>query len=239
MDNYVKKAMDNLKTLVKCMESEFNLSIAVDKIINPRSFGLKSKPKDTIYLNEVELERLSNFDFSDNPRLDSVKDIFLFACFTGLRYSDVSNGTQWQIVSESGKHWLHYRQVKTEQPVKIPLKSEAKRILDKYPDGLPRKSNQEINRCLKEIGQLVGLTEPVKITEFRNGAAQEHTMQKWEMLTSHTARRTFCTLAYRAGVPTHTIMAFSGHASESSFRRYLRYDMNDAMKDGSSHDYFN
>lgn len=238
MDNYIKKAMDNIKTLVKHMDSEFNLSDVVDKIINPRSYGLKSKPKDTIYLSDSELERLSNYDFSDHPRLDAVKDIFLFACYTGLRYSDVSNVSQWQIVSESGKDWLHYRQVKTEQPVKIPLKSEAKRILEKYPNGLPRKSNQEINRCLKEIGQLVGLTEPVKITEFRNGAAHEYTKHKYEMLTSHTARRTFCTLAYRAGVPAHTIMAFSGHASESSFRRYLRYDMNDAMKDGSTHNFF-
>lgn len=239
MDNYIKKAMDNLKTLGLDMVKEFNLTSGIDKYLSPRNYGLKAVPKDTIYLTEEELVRISHYDFSDNPRFETVKDMFLFACYTGLRYSDVNNSIKFEIKNGDGRHWLRYRQIKTNKEVIVPVKSEAKSLYEKYPQGFPKRSNVEINRCLKEIGRLAEIIDDVKITEFRNGKPEDYYVKKYEILTSHTARRTFCTLAYRAGVPAHTIMAFSGHASESSFRRYLRFNEEEAIKDGSNHVFFN
>ena len=95
-------------------------------------------------------------------------------------------------------------------------------ILDRH-NGPPRPQNDQIiNRNLKRLGQLMELTDSVQIERTVGGAKTKESKSKWAMLTSHCARRSFCTNNYLMGTDALTIMAISGHKTEKSFRRYLK-----------------
>ena len=112
---------------------------------------------------------------------------------------------------------------KTGVKVTIPVKSEVREILSRYAYQLPKPiSNQNFNEYLKEVGVLAGLTEPTMLTRFRNGQRINQTFPKYELMTTHTARRSFATNAYKASVPVKYIMAVTGHTTEREFYKYVR-----------------
>ena len=104
----------------------------------------------------------------------------------------------------------------------IPVHPVVQSILDRH-NGPPRPQNDQIiNRNLKRLGQLMELTDSVQIERTVGGAKTKESKTKWAMLTSHCARRSFCTNNYLMGTDALTIMAISGHKTEKSFRRYLK-----------------
>ncbi len=125
-------------------------------------------------------------------RLEQVKDIFVFACFTGLAYIDVKNLTEKDIrTSFDGKLWVMKKRQKTNTESNILLLDIPKMIIDKYKDKrsnnkvLPVSSNQRMNSYLKEIADLCGIEKN---------------------LTFHLARHTFATTVTLAkGVPIETV----------------------------------
>ena len=102
----------------------------------------------------------------------------------------------------------------------------VKKILAKYPGGLPKcPPNQVFNAYLKEICAPLASLQKVfekKITRENEVGTEKH--KKWEMVQSHTARRSFCTNEYRSGTPIITIMAISGHKSDKTFLNYVKMD---------------
>jgi len=117
-------------------------------------------------------------------------------------------------------------QQKTQNRVTIPIHPTVKEILAKYPNGLPKcPPNQVFNRYLKDLGKKL----PQLDTDFekvltRGGVADPKTYKKYELLQSHTARRSFATNEYLNGTPTITIMAITGHRTEKSFLAYIKAD---------------
>ena len=216
-NNTIGKDIKTIKTILnEAKERGIN--------INPQSMSKKfssiSEQSESIYLTEIELEEIENIDLSENKTLDNVRDLFLIGCRTGLRYSDWDKVTSTQI--ENGM--IELRQTKTENAVAIPIHKTVSNILNKYKGDLPKPiSNQNTNYYLKEIGkQIKCLRETESKTITKGGMRVTTNYEKWELLTCHTARRTFATLEYLAKTPTITIMAITGHKTEKSFLKYIK-----------------
>jgi integrase len=174
---------------------------------------------ESIHLTEEELQILYDHDFSEDHKLEQFRDLFLIGAWTGLRFSDWSQVKPENI--EDGL--LSIKQSKTGGKVWIPLHPMVESILDKYNGQLPYvTSNQNVNRYLKYVGKEAKLDTSFKKSITKGGVKQTTVYKKWELLSTHAARRSFATNAYNAGVPSLTIMAITGHKTETSFLKYLK-----------------
>ncbi len=156
-------------------------------------------------------------------KLAEARDIFLMGCLTGQRVSDYKRITKDMIETIQGdRKFIHLVQVKTEKEVYVPYDSRMTAILDKYDGQLPCMYEQDLNDRIKVVGLLLGWTESAGLTERRGVMTYASKKRFCDALVTHTARRTFATNAYKAGVPLSAIMAVTGHASEDMLRRYLK-----------------
>lgn len=205
-NNGVMKHLERLKKII-------NLSIKLEWIIkNPfQKFQLKFDKYDRQYLTERELGLLENTYFKQE-RLERVKDIFIFSCYTGLSYIDVKELTTHQIVKRmDNKYWIHTKREKTNEVVKIPILPKALEIIEKYKHMselsnetklLPLCSNQKTNSYLKEIMKACRIHKNV---------------------TFHVARHTFATTVMLTnGVPLETVSKLLGHTKLSTTQIYAR-----------------
>jgi site-specific recombinase XerD len=167
--------------------------------------------KEIAYLNELELDRVENKHFSIS-RLDYVRDLFVFSCYTGLSYSDVYALTKENIqLGIDGEKWIITNRIKNNQQVRVPLLPKSESIIKKYEGNirneitgklLPVFINQKMNSYLKEIADLCGI--------------EKH-------LTFHVARHTFATtVTLNNGVPIETVSKLLGHRSVSTTQIYAR-----------------
>ncbi|MCR9064913.1 MAG: site-specific integrase [Cytophagales bacterium] len=179
---------------------------------------LEEKPATKIALNEKELKLLWNHDFEDNKRLDRVRDLFVFACVTGLRESDIQNLTKSNIVNNE----IYLNVIKTSTEIRIPLNDYSSAILKKYNFKLPKISQQRLNSYLKEVGMKVGINDPQKLVKFQGGKRFESTVPRYELLKSHVGRRTFITLSIMKGIPIPVIQSMTGHRDLASFQKYIQ-----------------
>lgn len=185
-----------------------------------RFFVKQTEEADTIYLSVQELQELEKLDLSGSARLDNVRDLFLIGCYTGLRFSDFTT-----ITSENIKEGIiRITQAKTNSPVSIPVHRVVKRIIEKHGGSIPKGiSNEKMNAYLKEVCQKLDcLNRPEKKAITKGGATVVKSVEKWGLVTTHTARRSFATNEYLAGTPSITIMAITGHKTEKSFLKYIR-----------------
>lgn len=185
-----------------------------------QTFRSKTEQNEVIYLTEDELMTLYNLEL-ENERLERVRDLFVFQCFTGARFSDVKNFKREDI---DGATWK-LRTQKTHQSLEIPLSGYAISILAKYldfPQPLPVISNQKANKYIKELCQKAKINEPVKIIKYKGKERVEEVLPKHQTIGTHTARRTFISLSLRKGMKPDVIMAITGHKTYRMMQRYLR-----------------
>lgn len=230
--NNVSKYVENVKGFMSAAVDEgFTTNMAYRKFSNLR------EDAENIYLTEAELQRIYDLDLSKNVRLDRVRDLFLFAAWTGLRFSDFSTLQPEHIkTDEDGNPYLDLRQRKTGGRVQIPIVHEViTKLLAKYSGNLPAGiSNQKTNDYIKEICQQAELTERILKHVTKGGKAVVKTsegwdkmsagVEKWTLVTSHTARRSFATNMFKRGMPPILIMKLTGHKKESEFLKYIKID---------------
>ena len=174
---------------------------------------------EAVALNEEELKILHDFDFSSEPRLCRVRDLFLVGCWTGLRFSDVTRIRKENITDGV----ISIVQSKTNDMVAIPIHPVFQEIWDKYNGVLPTDiSNQKFNDYIKEVCKRVGINERVLKSITRGGKRVTTSYEKWELVSSHTARRSFATNLYRSGFPSISIMQITGHKTETAFLKYIK-----------------
>lgn len=184
-------------------------------------FTAPSEESDNIYLNKDEIKQFYEYNLSKHPTLERVRDLFVVGCWTGLRFGDLTRVTPETIKGD----FIEIRQGKTGKKVVIPLHSTVKEILNKYNGKLPEPmTNQKFNEYLKKAADKAGIDEPCKKTVFEKGLRIEKTFKKHKLISSHTARRSFCTNAYKDGIPSLAIMAISGHKTERAFLKYIKTD---------------
>ena len=193
---------------------------------------LKSTQKKTIFLTWEELNKLREFKIPTTKQaLDRVRDVFLFQCFTGLRYSDVFNLRRSDI---KGDH-IEVTTVKTSDSLIIELNNHSKTILDKYRNVafeddkvLPVITNQKMNDYLKELAELVGIDEPVRQTYYRGNERIDKVTKKYALLGTHAGRRTFICNALALGIPPQVVMKWTGHSDYKAMKPYI--DIADDIK---------
>jgi site-specific recombinase XerD len=222
--NFVSRYDHWLKIVKKC---KHNSSIkhlkALKKVVfiarrngwlkhNPfENFKLKEEPVDKQFLSENELKAIMDKEIS-NERINKVRDIFLFCCYTGLSYIDAMTLRPEDIeVTPSGGKYIHTERMKTRNDMRIPLLPAALRIMNKYADHpkcvdegtvLPKMSNQRLNSYLEEIGNLCDINKKI---------------------TMHVARHTFATsVTLKNGVPLETVSKLLGHSDIKTTMIYAR-----------------
>ena len=193
---------------------------------------LKSTQKKIIFLTWEELNKLREFEIpAAKQALDRVRDVFLFQCFTGLRYSDVFNLRRSDI---KGDH-IEVTTVKTSDSLIIELNKHSKAILDKYKDVafednkvLPVITNQKMNDYLKELAELAGIDEPIRQTYYKGNERIDEVTPKYALLGTHAGRRTFICNALALGIPPQVVMKWTGHSDYKAMKPYI--DIADDIK---------
>jgi len=152
-----------------------------------------------------------------SDKLSRVRDVFLFLCYTGQRFSELAK-LSWSEIQTEGDHtYWSFTQQKTKKKMHIPLMPKALVILNKYKDAdrpLPKYTNQKFNKYLKEVCKEIGMTQLIKITRQKAGKDIEEVRPKYELIASHSGRRTFVNIAYAFGMSESTIKYITGFSAD-------------------------
>ena len=220
----VYKALNNTTIAKQLSTLKTFLGYARRKGINIsdkyKDFKITKDTLEVIALTIDEFELLYNFDLSKNNRLAAVRDVFCFACATGLRFSDMFQLKREHIKNDE----IRITVKKTRELLTVPLNLFSQTILTRYKGlekPLPIISNQKMNMYLKELCQLVGITDLIEIVRFRGSKRDVKTFKKYELIGVHTGRKTFATLSLEKGMSAEETMAVTGHKDYKSFQRYV------------------
>lgn len=216
-NNTVAKHYKSLKVFLNwATERGYNTNHEFQK------FKAKQVDGEIYFLTWDELMKLFYLEIT-NPKLDRVRDIFCFGCFTGLRFSDILNLKQDNVNNDT----IQIQTLKTKGKTIIPLNKYSRMVYEKHKSNetytlFNSISNQKMNEYLKELGELAEINDPVQIIHYRGTERIEKIVPKYEVLTSHVARKTFITNAMMRGMSTEVIMDITTHNSYKSFQRYFK-----------------
>jgi integrase len=174
-------------------------------------FEKPSEQVTTIYLTQEEVDKIYNPELSGG--LEMARDIFILGCYTGLRFSDYSRLT----VEDAEGEFITKIQQKTLNEVCIPVHPRVRAVLKKW-NGAPNITQQKTNLYIKSICAQVGMIDDIEVTD--NGEITHK--KKWEMVSTHTARRTAATNLLLSGATIYEVMRFLGHTSVTQTETYLR-----------------
>ncbi|MBK9716783.1 MAG: tyrosine-type recombinase/integrase [Saprospiraceae bacterium] len=230
--NFIGRLIKQLKVIAQAaMDDE----IHKNNIFRDKRFETLSEKVMNIALSEQELNLLYDLDLTKVPNLDLIRDLFLVGCYTAQRWSDYSKIDNLNIQDD----FITLIQKKTNEKVILPIKPKLKQILNKYPNGFTFIAEQTFNRKIKELAKKANIKDIIHIKENRGGINNVKIYKKYELISSHTARRTGATLMFKADIPTISIMKLTGHKTESSFMKYIKISEEENAKTLQNHHYFN
>ena len=230
--NYIGKHIKVIKTV---LHEATELNINTNLSFKSRGFTTITEEADTVYLPEHELQEIRDLNLTETPGLDRIRDLFLVGCYTGLRFSDLATLRPEQIK----KGMITITQIKTGDRVVIPVHDTVTEIMNKYNGELPVAiSNQKTNAALKDFTvKCESLKKKVRVMYTKGGKSVTkggekvaERSEKWQFVTTHTARRSFATNQFLNGVPTLSIMAITGHKTEKAFMKYIKVTPDDHAK---------
>ena len=241
--NSVGKCVKELKAIMYSAETEGHHS---NNIWKDKKFKGTRIDVDNIYLTLEDLDKMMTVDLSKyGIGHEQARDIFMVGVWTAQRVSDYNNikkedfdtlvknvmheepdpehpGQMCAWIEKQEITYLNIRQQKTGARVSIPCNSKLMEILKKYDYHMPHLEDQVINRYIKEVAREAGLTEPVEIETTKGGTPKKETFEKWQLIHTHTARRTGATLMYLAGIDLYDIMKVTGHTSPAMLKKYIK-----------------
>lgn len=226
--NTIEKNLTLLRTVLTDAENEND--IEVNPKYKSKAFRYERVETDEVALNFDEIMKLYVYDFSPyDKNYELVRDNFILACLTGLRWGDWEISKD-MIVTVKGHKMIQVLTEKTHTMVLIPLHSIALAILEKYDFNLRGLSNQKTNQYLKEMCQLTGYFNGIELLKkTESGKAIQLKVEKWREITAHTARRTFVTTALLVlNMPSVVVRSITGHTTDRQLFRYARINKEDA-----------
>ena len=229
--NTVKAHLERLRAIVgKAAMSGYPVNGAF------REISVREEDAGAVYLTMQEITGIYRFTCL-SPRQQEIRDVFILGCLTGLRYSDYSRLSENNFID-------NFRQIKvktrkTGAVVQLPAHRFVREILEKYGYRLPPgRSIQYFNRAIKQICRKTGIDEKQLSERTRGTEVDRKTCPKWELVSSHTARRSFATNMFLMGAPPYRIMLITGHRSEKSFFKYIRITREENAEFLSGHPFF-
>ena len=205
-----------LKTfLTHCVENEM-----MDASVLKFKPKFKTVDNEVVYLTAEELQQIYDVKI-DNEKVSAIRDIFVVQCLTGLRYSDMIHIYKDNIQEDDGGKYITLVTRKTMKRLKIYFNERAEHILYLHDYTLPHPHLDVVNTYIPRICKMAGITGRVEVVKVIGSKRITVYKEKWEVIRSHTARRTFITLMLEAGENITTIRSITGHAQLSSFSRYV------------------
>ena len=214
-----------LKTFLNANDISLNFTPKF-KVIENDVVSLTSEELHNIYTVKLQIENRDK-KYSENIA-SAVRDIFVVQCLTGLRYSDMIHIYKENIQEDDGGKYIVLITKKTMKRIKIYFNDRACHILELWDWNLPHYNLEVMNRWLPEIAKQAGVCGRVEVARMIGSKRVVEYKQKWEMVKTHTARRTFISLMLEAGESVTTVRSITGHTQLSSFSRYVA--VSDAKK---------
>jgi integrase len=231
--NYINTLTKGLKAF---LNNSFEYGITTNLKWKSRRFNYPGKNVDSIYLTIGELYKLYEYKYKD-VNIQNAVWLFLLSAFSGLRYGDVvSLGWKKHIFVENNIKMIRIKTSKTGEVVIIPLHPIARYIIDSV--KLINYKNQTLNKYIKIAGMQAGINDDIFIEINKGGRSFVRKYKKYEKITSHTARRSFATNAYKAGISAGSIMKITGHKSERQFFEYIKISAEENAITLSNHNFF-
>lgn len=235
--NTINKDMECIKSVLKRSYKE---KLHTNDIFKDDDFS-ESRVKTSIFaLNESEVNRLYDYDFSDNQRLERVRDWFLISCWSALRWSDFSILNPEHIIKDGEDFYLNKFNEKTNKEVFVPIDKRLYEMLEKYNFKSIVISNQKFNDYLKEVFKVVGITDLINVRESIKGVLKDTSYPKCDIVSAHDGRRTWASINYLKGYSKGLLMQVTGHEKEETFLSYVGVSalekarrLNAEMKKGS------
>ena len=218
----VKKQLGYLKWFFRWCQEKGYCNCGDYESFEPK---LKTTPKKVIFLDEHELEQLETYEIPENKKyLERVRDVFLFCCYSSLRYSDVYNLKRSDIQNNK----MLITTIKTHDDLAIELNKTTTALLKKYADcdfpdnkALPVITNQKMNDYLKELCELAGIDTPISEVFYKGGVRHEITTPKYALMSTHAGRRTFICKALSMNIPPEVVMKWTGHSDYKAMKPYI------------------
>ncbi len=238
--NYIGKISSRLKSIMNMARKDGYVSN-----LYYMDFPVFKEKVKNIYLSIEEIERIRKVDLSKDMKLEQIRDIFVFGCYIGQRVSDYNIGKKFQTQIKKTKKGapitiLSIYQKKTGVNALIPLRSEPLEIIEKYNYKLPTQNPQDINDYIKDIGELAGINENVEIKITRGGEVIKKIFPKYELIKTHTARRSMITnMVIDGELSLRQMMLISGHKYERDFNDYIKSGHEEQLDNIVNADFFN
>lgn len=211
-DNTLNRHIIYLFTFLNWIRENYN-HIDLARIKNP----VRDFDSDDIHLTSKEIKAIEELD-SLRPSLERVRDLFLIGVYSGQRFSDYSVFEK----SDLQGGMIIKRSEKTERDSFIPLHDKLKALLEKYDWKLPHISGQKFNPHIREVCRKARILDEIKKINYIGNKKEILYYQKCDMVSSHTARRTFITLSSERGIPDHIIMKITGIRDPKTLVKYKK-----------------
>ncbi|WP_018674882.1 site-specific integrase [Riemerella columbina] len=216
----VEKNIADFKTMLQWASDKKYYEGDLHNTFKPVFKGTSGDLKEIVYLEWDELMKLFNHDFGID-RLNNVRDVFCFCCFTGVRFSDAKKLRREDIRND----YMLVTTEKTIDPLKVDLNNYALSILNDYKDNdmpLPIISQDKTNEYIKEIAEILEFNDPVTEVFFVGEKRYKNTSLKKEVLSTHAGRRTFVVNSLKLGIPTVVIRSWTGHKDDRAMKPYIK-----------------
>lgn len=230
--NSVGKHITNLKTF---LSSALERKITTIQDFKMKGFKVLKEEVDSIYLNKEEIIVLENISLPTNSHAEKARDLFIIGCHTGLRISDLKRLSKDHIRHANNENYIEIEMQKTEKPVTIPLTEKLESLLLKYQTAsgnfFTGIHDQRVNDAIKEVAAKEEIfKKEVIVNTTEKGLRVSKLVPKYQLITNHTARRSFATNKVLEGYPYSAIMLITGHKTEKAFLRYVKISGYDAVK---------
>jgi integrase len=232
-DNYVGSNVKVIRVFLNYLQSEKDIFLGDFH----KQFYVRKEEVTILVLSPEQLKFLIHdkvFESKLSRANQKIKDIFVFGCTTGLRFSDIFLLTNKNIEKSNGEWYLKLKSKKTKTYSYIKLPTYAVSIFEKYKQKSDTKTLfgsiylANFNKALKQIGELAGYTQTVETSREKQGKTKKITQKNkdrfCDKMSSHMMRRTAITTMLILGMPEHLVRKVSGHSNNSgSFSRYVHY----------------
>lgn len=227
--NSIGKDLRQIKTV--CLDAR-DRGIEIDRQVESRKFNTPSEPTTFVTLSDTEIQTITDYEFK-NDYLNNAKDWLIIGCWTGCRVNDLMQLTNDNIMTNTkGQKFIRYTQSKTGKQVDLPIHPQVNEILERL-GSFPRSiSDVKFNVYIKEVCKQVGLTQLVNGSRQNPSSHKKETgtFEKWELVKSHTCRRSFATNHYNK-LSNKLIMRITGHSTEKMLLQYIGETENDHLDD--------
>lgn len=222
-NSYIVRTLKFFKSIIR-EYSRQNQNYNINYISNFK-IELSNNYSTLIALDEDEIIAIRDIEL--NERLSKIRDLFMVQCYTGLRVSDLLNIKPENV--DIKRKEIGIATIKTSEIIRIPVTNSIFTIFEKYNFCLPKISDVKYNQYIKEVCKLAGIDAPTLVTSWRGGKRVDTIKPKYELISSHTARRTFITRLLRKGLLPEQIMKITGHRNRRSFDEYVKITQNEAV----------